>query len=485
MPVFVQMIIFILLCAIILLLILFAAKKSIISKYDAILDNVNNLPIPMMVIDYLHNTVVRCNSALKQVISIENVTNCSISKLGIFNDFNDYLKIKKTCTEKSTVTPNKIKFKINNKIEYLLVAYSLIRINEKDYMVLTFDDKTDILEYIKSLGVFTTIINRSKDGVIISKFDDTTNYISPKIVYVNDAVSDITGYTKEKLLNNSLLDALFSLNVKDDIFVELSNSIEKLNKCTLECEYIKNDNTIVWVLVEIIPIDKNNIIESLKNIDNGSLTESLKSKLNDADLYITIKQTDITNYKKRENTSLTLVNNLNKIANTKGKANEILTDGLMEIIDSDEESIHKALELIGKALCAKHGYIIQLIDNNKLGHDLRFIYKWTNNTYKDTKKINDSLMSKTMLNNLDGYEIYANLVSNKISKLYANSIKTPELKQLFDLGNIKSMIICPIYVDNELYGYVGFDECYNDNRIWDANDDNIIKSFADKLGNIL
>ena len=471
--------------AIILLLILLFnilyKKFNMYKNNISIINNIDSLPVPIMIVDMHSNVVIKCNDILKNTLGFINMENKSLSYLNIFNDFNDYLSIKKTANNNITYK-DKIKFKINNEIVLLDTAYNITKYNNKKYIIMAIDSKVNIMEYIRYLGIFMTIINKTNSGIIISKFGDNNDKANPKIIYANDSVEKIIGKDKSQLLNFPLLDTVFSLNIKDKDYTQLSYNIENLKPFSMECEYTKFDGSICWLLIELIFINKNNIIHSIEDLinSNNAIIDNLKYNLTDVDLFITIKQTDISKYKSLNYTDI--INTTNDIINKKNNAIEILTATLANNISNAESDIYKMVETVGKILHANTGCILSIKSENSYNKDTKQIieynYKWYNDEY--SKKM---LFNKDILNNIDGFELYTNLLANKLVKLYKQQLKSQEFKNIYNSNNINALIACSIFKNKKLVGFICFTNNDND-RAWDTHDENIMRIFANKLNDL-
>jgi signal transduction histidine kinase/CheY-like chemotaxis protein len=60
----------------------------------------------------------------------------------------------------------------------------------------------------------------------------------------------------------------------------------------------------------------------------------------------------------------------------------------------------------------------------------------------------------------------------------------PELKELLQSQDIKSILLIPIYVEDYFWGFVGFDDCTND-RKWSDAETALLISFADSISNAI
>lgn len=60
----------------------------------------------------------------------------------------------------------------------------------------------------------------------------------------------------------------------------------------------------------------------------------------------------------------------------------------------------------------------------------------------------------------------------------------PELKELLQSQDIKSILLIPIYVEDYFWGFVGFDDCTNE-RKWSEAETALLISFADSISNAI
>ncbi|NCD04669.1 MAG: diguanylate cyclase [Spirochaetia bacterium] len=76
-------------------------------------------------------------------------------------------------------------------------------------------------------------------------------------------------------------------------------------------------------------------------------------------------------------------------------------------------------------------------------------------------------------------------ILNKEGKLFSTNIENlPEdLYKIFISQNIKSLIIYPLYINNKIFGFVGYDECIV-NRNWTEEDLNILATISGIISNL-
>lgn len=465
---------------VLLIFLLFIFKYIRCHHHDDILNKVNSLPMPIMIIDYKTNNIYNSNEFISNMFNKEEVNKCNLSSLNIFKNFNDYINIKKMA-EESTIKHDQIYFNIESDSIILDITYTLIKLDNKKYIIISLDDKTKLINYIKYLGIFASIIDNSNEGVIISKFNNTNS--DPEIIYINEAITNITEFKSEDLLSKPLIKTFFKHNVISENYDDIKSSVLSFKPASIECEYTKKNGEKCWVVVDIIAINKNNIIDSLNKLDtNNYMYDNIDLNQYNIDLYVTVRQTDVSSYKSKEFVSKLFFNQMQQIAEDKIRASETLTIGLMQIIkNKDENKILNLLNIIGDTLTTDRVYIVKFFTDDQNKKYSRYIYKWSKFT---TDYVNDELINNVM-NSIDGYNIYANFLSNRTTSLYFDEIKNNEIQKIYKLLRVKSSILCPIFKDNQLIGFIGADECQKFNRIWDFNSENIIRIVAENLGDLI
>jgi len=473
----------------IIILIIFTTFVIIIhhgTKYiiDFTINRFKKLPIPICIINLSKNKIVDCNDLLYNIIGGGDLKNAEISTCRIFSKFEDYLQIKNISKHDGTFSKT-IPININGKPTILETKFTQIQIGIKKYLLMSFIDKTEAVNYVKCLGVFSAITlaiaDKSPDGVMVLKYNG--NNISPTISYINDSISKITGYSRDELIGRPL-SAIFELNVDENTLSKINENIHSLKPTSIEYQYIKKNGEICWVTTDIIPITNQNIFESLSKLDYmGCICQSLKYSDN-IEIYITIHQKDITESKKYEESSKSFIQKLQSIVKNQAKSNTAVILALTNLLKYKDKNvaINEALKSIGLGLDVDRAYIFKIYNKNNKQY-MKRIYEWTKSGIKS--EIDNSLINDVTFEEIKAYELYVNLISNKISKLYTEEIKDPVLKHTLLTQNIKTTIICPIFNESDLIGFVGLDDCMNENRIWDTTIEKSLRSLCTALSNVL
>jgi PAS domain S-box-containing protein len=468
-----------------ILSILILFKKSTKYNIKLIIEKIKKINLPVCIIDAHVNEIIDYNDLFyKKFIDNKIDLKEKFSVDLIFKNFQDYLDIKKIIKNKSINESNKI-IKLKSDDDYPKFAnvyFSYFRIGFKKFIFAIFSDITYELEAYKKLGLFSSIMEYTPDGLLISKLNSNN---VPIIVYANSKITEITGYDKNDIIGKPI-NNIFELNVEEKDLEIINNSIISKKSDELEYKYTNKNGKVHWLHTNIMPIDNDTIEHSLRTIvDNDSDIFSYVKTLDKDNIFITMHKKDITHFKEFELNSKELSEKLNKIIKNKTKYYEMILDVFYILISKTKkyEAIHNALEIIGKNINADRGVIYSLYEkDDKLYFSAE--YEWL-------KDLNiESVLDNPKLNNIsfediNAYEIYAALINNKTYSINLNEIKDKIRGKFFELDGSKSKIIQPIYKDNKPIKFICFDDCNNPDRKWDPNIEIALSLIAKSLAIIL
>lgn len=268
--------------------------KNYQCKYKIVLDKLLELPIPLCIINLSNNKIVDGNQPLKDIFNVNKIKNTDISGLNIFSKFETYLDIKNICKHSENKNHSRIiSIDNNNSRLFFRVDFTYITIGYKKFMLLTLINNTDMINYIKKVGVLANVVDKSSEGIIVSRYENEADEY-PKILYANSTLKDITGYNADEAINKSI-SVLFETNIDENTLIQLKTNLRELKPTTLEYQYTKKNGQICWIISEIVPITKRNIFSSLVCLDDNRCLDNLyENDISDIDIYITLYQKDIT-----------------------------------------------------------------------------------------------------------------------------------------------------------------------------------------------
>jgi PAS domain S-box-containing protein len=81
-------------------------------------------------------------------------------------------------------------------------------------------------------------------------------------------------------------------------------------------------------------------------------------------------------------------------------------------------------------------------------------------------------------------ELEGVLTEGSIFSKITSEVKNPFVRHILETGNVQSILISPIFVDEEFWGFIGFDDCTTP-RAWSEMDKGILKTFASSLSSAI
>lgn len=452
-----------------------------------ILQQLTKTPIPLLLIDVSVNEVIFANKLMLSLLELEkDLPTKDLSKLNIFSKFEDYLELKESCREKKSIVKKILN--INTMLDHdkiIEVHANYFILGYKKYMMLVFNDKNDYFETIRYFGVFSSIVEESPDGIIISRYTNLNE--TPTIMYMNKELTNLTGYSCEEMLGKPLFN-LFNLNVNDETLMKIESNIQSFKPTTIEYQYIKKNGEVSWVESDIIPITNNNINESLLNVTQNKIyNDKIYGAINSThsynnELYITIHQKDITREQEYEHASKNYIEKIQNIIKEKTSYYESLMDSLISMIENKNKDtiINKILTTLGNFLDVDRVLMCNIYEkNDKKMFSIK--YEWAKNNFS-LEKNNDLFIDVDILN-IGAYELYTSLISNRTFQFNIDdTTHNTVIKYLFNTLNAKSVITRPIFNDNKLDSFLILIDCENKHRFWNIQAEKFIENITRIIG---
>ena len=266
------------------------------------------------------------------------------------------------------------------------------------------------------------------------------------IIDCNNATELQFGYFRKDIIGKNYLDlGMYSAELVPKLKERLSNlSLGKPIK-PIEFEITKKDGTVSWIYNHL----------SLVNIGGKNLIQSFITNI-----------TELKNFEKKIQ---------RKLENEKFIST--ISSRLIGALDVDN-AVSKSLLEMGIYIGAARAYILLFNEEDSLEF---YIQEWCVAGI-DPQLINLTTISDSRfpwIFNL-GRENDTILIRN-LSEIPEEASKTrEELKKL----NIKSLLGFPISINNESYGYIGFDNINNISK-WEEDDFEIFKTSSEIIGNAL
>lgn len=120
-------------------------------------------------------------------------------------------------------------------------------------MIGALQDITKQKEEELRLKLLETVILQTKESIVITESNFNKKQL-PKIIYVNPAFTNMTGYTSEEIINNKSLDILRGPNTELSVIKKIIQIIQNKEEGLLEIKCYKKDKTEFWLRFTMIPI---------------------------------------------------------------------------------------------------------------------------------------------------------------------------------------------------------------------------------------
>ncbi len=144
-----------------------------------------------------------------------------------------------------------------------------------------------------------------------------------------------------------------------------------------------------------------------------------------------------------------------------------------------KESFTTALKILGKSANVDRVYIYK----HKVKPDteemyLSLLYEWVN---KDSdSQIQNEALQRLSYSRFEVLNFYENFSKGNSLKFIIKKLPR-DIKKVFIDINIKSIIVVPIMVDEQYWGFIGFDECKYD-RQWENDEESLLRIMASTFG---
>jgi len=181
---------------------------------------------------------------------------------------------------------------------------------------------------------------------------------------------------------------------------------------------------------------------------------------------------DITHQKRLERV---LLNQKNLFKGVSDAANILLTERDFDV------AISNTLKSLGQSSDIDRVYIFEnSIDKQSNQPMMSQKYEWTNGAV--SQEINNPNL--TNLHYFPMFESWYPVLANGETVNSLVKDLNEELKNLLSAQTIKSILISPIMVKNQFWGFIGFDYCQSD-RVWSESEISILQTTAANLGGFI
>jgi len=242
-----------------------------IKKNELQLRNVFELsPIALCISSLDCSEVLFSNPAYLKLLESEDATHFNSNKKVHYLDFKEYKNISEKIAQKESVFAKQIKLQIDDEIKTVLASYIPFEFNKQDGMLAWFVDITTQISQQEQINhrknELQAMFDVSKDGIAI--IDLESNFLE-----FNDAYLELTGYSREELLETSCL-----LLTPSDMFETSKDAISTVLRDgyirDFEKPCIKKDGTKIYTSMSIALMPTGDkLLASVKDITKNKVFE--------------------------------------------------------------------------------------------------------------------------------------------------------------------------------------------------------------------
>lgn len=378
----------------------------------------------------------------------EELLGVSFSKFVPENRLDGYFKLISELFEKNDIISFEITLLDSDKNEIPVeITGKVVEIDGKKMGQGTIRDiRTRIAAQQKiqqSENIFQTIWNNSYDGM---RLTDQFGVI----VLCNDSFARLFSKSKEEIIGKSL-SIVYNTKLNENIIEEyIQNFISGKIQTKIDATFnLWNDTTADF------------------EISNTFIEENNERK------YLLSIFRDITDRKIRE-----------KLLAKKSKLLQGVSRATNTLISNDDEiaGFNKALRILGEAAGADRVYIYQhMVDQQTNEMFFTPLYEWT--AYGVATQITDPAFARISYSRFSVLNFYDNFVKCETLKYLIKDLPV-EHQSVFIDRNIKSIILVPILVDKQYWGFIGFDDCHSD-RVWTDGEESLLSALAATIGAVI
>ncbi|WP_026713935.1 PAS domain-containing sensor histidine kinase [Flavobacterium daejeonense] len=229
-------------------------------------------------------------------------------------------------------------------------------------MIGALQDITKQKEEELRLKLLETVILQTRESIVITEANFNKNLL-PKVIYVNPAFTQMTGYKSEEIINNSL-SILRGPNTDINVLKRILETIKNKEEGLLEIKSYRKDKTEFWLRFTMIPIynaeqELSHWVSIQRDVTEEKNQEKEKEQL--------IKELTQNNKDLKQFSYITSHNLRAPMSNLTGLLNliediEIEDSELKEIIDGFNKSTHllnETIEDLTKVMIIKDNIAIE------------------------------------------------------------------------------------------------------------------------------
>lgn len=136
-------------------------------------------------------------------------------------------------------------------------------------------------------------------------------------------------------------------------------------------------------------------------------------------------------------------------------------------------SVSKALKILGEATHTDRTYLFKVYNKNNV-EVIHYSYEWT--TTGIEPQINNLELQEVKVSDVD--DSLNVLKSGRVFKAHTDKLpQNSKTGGYLKIQNIKSVLMVPVFLHQQLWGFVGYDSCKS-TRDWSSGEENMLKTFS-------
>jgi PAS domain S-box-containing protein len=285
---------------------------------------------------------------------------------------------------------------------------------------------------------FRLLAENSEDIISVHAIDGTIWYLSP-------SVTTVLGYEVDEVVGRSFEPYVHPEDRHKFLSADQIPSFEDKESLIVRYRILRKQGNYVWLETIIKPIvDEDELVKLICTSRNITDTQIAQEKL-----------------KKKD-----------QLLHAVAQATHSL------LINTDlNQAITESIQTLGSKAMVSRVYVFQ----NHLDKDNS---KWlTSETHEWTENLTDFRMSNPDIKNIP-FENIAKIIEplqlNQPFLSYKSSEEDPQIKAIYERSNILSSVAVPIFIKDQFWGFVGFDEMQKE-REWSEAEFSILRSYASSL----
>ncbi len=149
---------------------------------------------------------------------------------------------------------------------------------------------------------------------------------------------------------------------------------------------------------------------------------------------------------------------------------------------NESEGFNSALRILGEFASVDRVYLFRHFEDEFTGEKYFSIsYEWTSSGI--VPQIKDPAFQKISYSRFSALQLYELLSQGRSLSFILKNLSKEERRAFID-SSIKSIILVPIMIAGQYWGFIGFDDCHSD-RLWTSDEESMLSTMAAVLGAVI